>query len=96
MTEQMLSAPYPQPPEAFGRQADALSAFDAVDRLGEIKAPTLVLVGDQDVLTPPWEARKLAEAIPNAKLHVLAGGGHCLFWEIPDKFNQAVMEFLTA
>ena len=53
-------------------------------------------MGDQDVLTPPWEARKLAEAIPNAKLQVLAGGGHCLFWEIPDKFNQAVMEFLTA
>jgi len=42
-------------------------AFDALDRLGEIKAPTLVLVGEQDVLTPPWEARKLAEAIPNAK-----------------------------
>jgi pimeloyl-ACP methyl ester carboxylesterase len=96
MIEQMLNAPYPQPPEAFGRQADALSAFDALNQLEGISAPTLVMVADQDVLTPPWAARQLAEAIPGAELQVLEGGGHCMFWEIPDEFNEAVLAFLAA
>jgi pimeloyl-ACP methyl ester carboxylesterase len=96
MIELMANAPYPQPPDAFARQADALSGHDAADRLGGITAPTLVIVGDQDLLTPPWAARQVAEAIPGAKLQILEGGGHCLFWEIPDTFNQTVIEFLTA
>ncbi|MBC8446955.1 MAG: alpha/beta fold hydrolase [Chloroflexi bacterium] len=94
MIEQMLAAPYPQPPEAFGRQAAALSGHDALERLGGITAPTLVIVGDQDLLTPPWNGRQVAAAIPGARFQILEGGGHCLFWEIPDKFNQAVIEFL--
>lgn len=87
--------PYPQPPDAFARQADALRGHDALDRLSEITAQTLVIVGDQDLLTPPWAARQVAQAIPGAQLQVLEGGGHCLFWEIPDTFNRAVIEFLT-
>ena len=96
LVQQMLAAPYPQPPEAFGRQADALSNHDALSRLAGIRQPTLVIVGDQDLLTPPWVAREVAEAIPGAQLQVLEGGGHCLFWEIPDRFNQAVIDFLIS
>jgi pimeloyl-ACP methyl ester carboxylesterase len=92
----MLGAPYPQSAECFGRQADALLTHDALDRLGEITAPTLVLVGDQDLLTPPWSAREVALAIPGAGLRILEGGGHCFFWEIPDAFNQAVVDFLNS
>jgi 3-oxoadipate enol-lactonase len=94
MLNVMQNPPFPQSTEAFVRQANAVSTFDALDRLGTVKAPTLVLAGDQDILTPPWAARELAEAIPGAKLQILEGGGHGFFWEIPEKANQAIIEFL--
>jgi pimeloyl-ACP methyl ester carboxylesterase len=96
LTKLMLTAPHPQPADGFGRQADALCKHDARERLAGITQPTLVIVGDQDLLTPPWLAREVAEAIPGARLRVLEGGGHCLFWEIPDAFNQAVIDFLKS
>jgi 3-oxoadipate enol-lactonase len=88
--------PFPQSFEAFARQADAVSDFDALDRLHSVKAPTLVLAADQDILTPVSAARKIAAAIPGAQLQILEGGGHGFIWEIPDKVHQAVMEFLRA
>lgn len=94
MLSMMQNPPFPQSAEAFSRQADAIRTFDALDRLGQVKAPTLVLVGDQDILTPPWGARELAGAIPGAKLQILEGGAHGFFWEIPEKTNRAVLEFL--
>jgi 3-oxoadipate enol-lactonase len=94
MLNLMQNPPFPQSTEAFVRQAKAIRTFDALDRLRAVKAPTLVLVGDQDILTPPWAARELAVAIPGAKLQILEGGAHGFFWEIPDKTNRAVIEFL--
>jgi 3-oxoadipate enol-lactonase len=96
MSEQIRHPPYPVPPEAFRRQTEALCAFDALDRLTEIHATTLVLVGAEDILTPPWAARELATHIASARLQVLDGGAHCPYWEIADRFNQAVIDFLTA
>jgi 3-oxoadipate enol-lactonase len=86
--------PFPQPIEAFVRQVNAIRTFDALDRLQAVKVPTLVLVGDQDIASPPWAARELASAIPGATLKVLEGGAHGFNFEIPDRFNQAVLEFL--
>ena len=60
----LASNPYPMTAEAYRRQADAYCQFDALDRLAAITAPTLVVVGEQDLLTPPWIAREVAEAIP--------------------------------
>jgi len=94
MLNLMQNPPFPQSTEAFIRQANAVSTFDALDRLGAVRVPTLVLAGDQDILTPPWAARELAGAIPGAKLQILEGGAHGFFWEIPEKTNQAVIEFL--
>ena len=90
----MQNPPFQQSKEAFIRQAQAIRTFDVLDRLGTVRVPTLVLVGDQDILTPPWTARRLADAIPGAKLQILEGGGHGFFWEIPEKTNQAIIEFL--
>ena len=50
----LASNPNPVQPDAYDRQAQAYLQFDALDRLGAIKAPTLVIVGEQDLLTPPW------------------------------------------
>ncbi|HUT84286.1 MAG TPA: alpha/beta hydrolase [Thermodesulfobacteriota bacterium] len=94
MMDMMRNPPFPQSPEAFSRQVDATMTFDALDRLGSVKVTTLVLLGDQDILTPPWAARELAGAIPAAKLQILEGGAHGFLWEIPEKVNRAIIEFL--
>jgi 3-oxoadipate enol-lactonase len=95
--ELLASNPYPMTPEAYGRQADAYRHFDALDRLGAITAPTLVVVGEQDLLTPPWIAREVADAIPGARFEVIRGDGssHVVPIERPDDFNQLVTDFLA-
>jgi 3-oxoadipate enol-lactonase len=95
----MLSSnPNPIGPEAYARQAQAYLQFDALDRLGEIKAPTLVIVGEQDLLTPPWVVCEVARAIPGARFEVIKGDGssHVVPLERPDEFNQLVADFLNA
>jgi 3-oxoadipate enol-lactonase len=92
----LASNPNPVSPEAYARQADAYVKHDALDRIGEIKAPTLVITGEQDRLTPPWIGRELADAIPGAKFHLVKGSGasHVLPLERPDDFNKVVLSFL--
>jgi 3-oxoadipate enol-lactonase len=89
--------PHPMGQEAYDRQAQAYVQFDALDRLGAIAAPTLVIVGEQDLLTPPWVAREVASGIPGARLEVLAGDGasHVVALERPDDFNRLVTAFLA-
>jgi pimeloyl-ACP methyl ester carboxylesterase len=84
--------------DAYDRQAHAYLQFDALDRLRGIKAPTLVIVGEQDLLTPPWVAREVAGRIPAALLQIVTGEGssHLLPLERPVEFNQLVMNFLAS
>lgn len=93
----LASNPYQMDAEAYGRQADAYLQFDALDRLGAITAPTLVLVGEQDLLTPPWIAREVADAIPGARFEVIRGDGasHVAAIERADDFNRLVSDFLA-
>jgi pimeloyl-ACP methyl ester carboxylesterase len=93
----LASNPNPVEPEAYDRQAQAYLHFDALDRLGGIKAPTLVIVGEQDLLTPPWAAREVAGGIPGARLEIVAGDGssHVVPLERPDDFNRLAMDFLA-
>jgi pimeloyl-ACP methyl ester carboxylesterase len=86
-----------QAPEAI---AGALAAMrDRPDRTGELGAiacPALVMVGSDDALTPPAEARAMARAIPGCKLVELAGAGHLANLEAPDAFTRALGDFLDA
>lgn len=59
----------------------ACTKFDARSRLGAIQAPTLVIGGTLDKMTPPAWSEYLAQHIPNAKLHLIEGGGHMLMLE---------------
>jgi pimeloyl-ACP methyl ester carboxylesterase len=69
---------------------------DATDLLPHIACPTLVLVGEQDALTPVADARLLFEHIPDAQLEVIADAGHFSNLERPESFTAAVARFLRA
>ena len=56
--------------------------------------PTLVLVGNQDILTPRGDAEELAESIPTAELVVISGAAHGLMVEHASTFNRVLLEFL--
>ena len=77
-------------------QWDADLLHDSLDRLGGIATPTLVVGGEQDLLTPPWQAKAVADAIPGARFELLTGPGssHCLHLERPDDLVTVVGGFL--
>ena len=83
-----------QPPVAWAAQAAAGMSFDAWDRLPELRAPTLVLHGTEDVVVDPANSTLLVERIPDARLEWFPGCGHLLFWEEPERFVALVGEFL--
>jgi 3-oxoadipate enol-lactonase len=85
-------------PAAFAAQVDAILAMsdDMRDELHTIKAPTLVITGSQDTLTPLGDAEELAELISGSRLYVLRGAAHGLMAEAPNAFNDAVLRFIDA
>ena len=86
-----------QPAHAFAAQVDALLDFSDEYRsyLAEVTAPTLVLVGADDRLTPPEDAEELAALVPGAQLYVVGGAGHVPMVEAAPDFNLAVLHFLA-
>lgn len=84
----------PQPPHAARRQREAVLAWDAWDRLGEISCPTLILHGTADRIVPVENGRLLAERIPGAELVLLQGAGHVYHSERPEEADAAVLSFL--
>lgn len=83
------------PENVYLAQLQAAATFDAEPRIKGIKATTLVLTGDTDVVVPPQNSLNLAGAISNAKLETVANSGHMFFIEKADKFNQIVTKFIT-
>ena len=69
---------------------------DSTGMLGTIVCPTLVLVGEADVLTPPAEARVLQEGIPGARLHTVRDAGHLSNLEAPQEFSRALETLLAS
>jgi pimeloyl-ACP methyl ester carboxylesterase len=63
--------------------------------LRTIHCPTLIVVGEEDVLTPPALSEEMHRAIAGSDLVVVPGAGHLSNLEQPDAFNSALAEFLT-
>ncbi len=74
----------------------ACNQFDVMERLGEIKAPALVVCGEQDRLTPPKYAQFLKDKIAGAELRLVPGAGHMVMLEQPKEVATAVLAFMEA
>jgi pimeloyl-ACP methyl ester carboxylesterase len=72
----------------LGQRAESFST------LPTINVPTLVVVGEHDVLTPQEDSRQIAEGVPNARLVTIDQAGHMSNLENPDAFNTALIDFL--
>ncbi|KAA2235354.1 alpha/beta fold hydrolase [Salinarimonas soli] len=84
-------------PQTFARQQRAIMGrVDSRPDLPGIEIPTLVLVGEDDVITPPEHAREIAEAIEWASLVVVPGCGHLSTLESPGIVNEAIGAWLAA
>lgn len=83
------------PEEVYLHQLQAAMAFDASARVSEIKARTLVITGDEDIIVPAQNSYNLAARIPHAELRVIPGGSHTFFIEKADEFNRALYEFIN-
>lgn len=83
------------PAGGYAASCLALAAADLRPVVGRIRAPALVLAGSEDVATPRREAEWLVQQIPDSELVVLDGAAHLSNIEQPDRFNEAVLSFLT-
>lgn len=83
-------------PAAYRIGAEAVWLADQRDRAGQIGAPTLVVVGGQDLITPVDLSNELVDLIPDARMQVISGAGHLGNLEKPDEFNAIVESFLDS
>jgi 3-oxoadipate enol-lactonase len=83
------------PPETIAALSLALGErSNSTDLLPGIQAPTLIITGGEDVVTPPAEAREWGALIPNARIVEIAEAGHLANLEMPERFNAVVSEYL--
>jgi 3-oxoadipate enol-lactonase len=93
LMERMSLAP-PTPSETADRTMPGLLAFNAYDRLPQIKCPVLIVHGDQDVLIPVENAHLMKNQIPHAELYIIPGAGHLFQYIDPVGIHQHIVEFL--
>ncbi|MFM2146051.1 MAG: hypothetical protein RL732_887 [Bacteroidota bacterium] len=65
------------------------------EELNKIQLPTLLIWGNNDIITPPFVGREFHKLIPNSELHFIDKCGHAPMMEVPDEFNQVLHKFLS-
>jgi pimeloyl-ACP methyl ester carboxylesterase len=80
---------------AFLPALSALTDYDFRERLAEIRCPTLIVWGDQDMLVPMKDADEFERLIPKAQKIVFDDTGHMVMFERTDRFDEAVIDFLA-
>ncbi|MDI1288943.1 MAG: alpha/beta hydrolase [bacterium] len=63
--------------------------------LAKVTAATLVVTGDEDLITPPANSRVIADRIPGAELHLVGGAGHSFLFQHPARVARIVLDFLN-
>jgi pimeloyl-ACP methyl ester carboxylesterase len=81
-------------PDTLLGDFSACERFDIMEEVQAISNPTLVICGDQDVLTPVKYSRYLADNIAGSSFEIVKGAGHLVMMERPEEFNQKVEAFL--
>lgn len=89
--------PPDRPTDELVRGIEALrDRPDATNVVALFAGPLVVVVGDQDDILPVDEARQIAESAPDGRFEVVAGAGHLVSVEAPDRFNQILRELLQS
>ena len=91
--DEALAYPHPQSSDAFKAQLEAFRGHNTSGRLGAVSAPTLVVSGGRDIMTPSHLGRAVADAIPGAEFVLLPTEAHQPFQERPQDFNALVDAF---
>lgn len=86
--------PTPVTNEGFEAQADGLRRYDSRGDLPKVTTPTLVLIGAEDILTPPAQSVEMASLIPGATLQILPRGGHGMVIEYTQDTVGAIIGYL--
>jgi pimeloyl-ACP methyl ester carboxylesterase len=84
-----------QKPEVIARDYLACDAYDVREKLGDVKAPSLVLCGTADVMAPPKYSEALAAGILDATLRLFGGAGHNLHLERPVDVAAAMVDWMA-
>jgi pimeloyl-ACP methyl ester carboxylesterase len=79
---------------SYLRTVSAIVRFDVSGRLGEIRAPTLVVAGAQDQTAPLVSKIELATGIEGARIEIVEGSGHATPIDAPEAFNSLLLRFL--
>ena len=92
----MMSDPYPQKNEGFLGQGHALKTFNVIDKLEKITAPCLIIVGEEDLYTPPSSSKLMQEKIKMAQMKESPHQGHMISDELPDLLSQQIKAFVLS
>jgi 3-oxoadipate enol-lactonase len=82
-------------PAAYRLGAAAVWLADQLDRAAAIAVPTLILVGEEDSITPPALSEELHRIVPQSELVRVSAAGHLANIEQPQAFNSAIESFLS-
>lgn len=82
------------PRQNFFEVAKSFWNWEAGEALKGVGVPTLIMVGDKDIRTPPHFSHLLNDTIPDSRLIVVEGAGHCLPLEYPERVNAEIIGFL--
>ena len=88
-------AALPMSLEAYLAQLAVIQDHDTMSRLGQVKVPSMVIAGEEDILIPVRLSKRLQAAMPGATWATVPGGHACI-WELPGPFNAAFVEFVDS
>jgi len=83
-------------PSIIYRDFEACNQFDIMDKVSKISVPTLILVGNQDIMTPVKYSEYLHEKIPHSTLHTIDKAGHSIMLEQAETFNAKIIEWMKS